>query len=97
MSDEKFKQAIEPVIKKQLQEATNRGINIGFTGALIGCYKKIEHCATVDEAVNILKAEADRVMNKIGGLSVDELEVEINEQIEAERVGKGDNQDGKVD
>ena len=70
-------EAIEPVVLDMLEKARNQGIHIGFSGATIGAYKKIENCKTVEEAVDILKAEANRVRKLLGLSDVDSMEMEM--------------------
>ena len=68
---------IEPVVMDMLEKARNQGIHIGFSGATIGAYKKIENCKTVEEAVGVLKAEANRVRERLGLSDVESMEMEM--------------------
>ena len=70
-------EVIQPVIQDMLDKAQSKGIEIGFSAAMIGAYKKIENCNTLEKAVNVLKAEANRIRKKMGLGTVDEMEEEI--------------------
>lgn len=66
-SDKSLHEIIEPIIKEKFEQSFMNGIHAGFNAALLGAATKIEQCATVQEAVDLLKAEADRVLKKVDG------------------------------
>ena len=57
---------IEANMKPMLEKARMDGINIGWMSFALGMSEKIKGCKTVDEAVELLKAESDRVRDKMG-------------------------------
>lgn len=57
---------IEANMKPMLEKARMDGINIGWMSFALGMSEKIKSCKTVDEAVKLLKAESDRVRDKMG-------------------------------
>lgn len=57
---------IEVNMKPMLEKARMDGINIGWMSFALGMSEKIKGCKTVDEAVELLKAESDRVRDKMG-------------------------------
>jgi len=52
------------------------GVNIGFQGAMIQAYEKIKDMNSVDEIKDCLKGEADKIREKMGLKSLDEVENE---------------------
>ena len=73
---------IQATIQDSLEKARMDGVMIGFSGAMVGAYKKIENCKTVDEAQKLLEEEANKVRKKMGLGTVEELI--NNESIEAD-------------
>lgn len=67
---------IEANMKPMLEKARMDGINIGWMSFALGMSEKIKGCKTVDEAVELLKAEGDKVRDKMGLKPIDEEEEE---------------------
>lgn len=57
---------IEANMKPMLEKARMDGINIGWMSFALGMSEKIQGCKTVEEAVELLKVESDRVRDKMG-------------------------------
>lgn len=72
-------EAIEPVIETKLKESFVKGVLTGFGGAYIGMYEKAKDCSTLDEVITMLKNEADATRTKLGLNTVDEMEVEMED------------------
>lgn len=64
---------IQPVIEEELKKARIIGVNIGFQGAMIQAYEKIKGMNSVDEIKVCLKGEADKIREKMGLKSLDEV------------------------
>lgn len=75
--DKELKDAIQPVIEDELTKARMIGVNIGFQGAMIQAYEKIKNMNSVDEIKACLKSEADKIREKMGLKSLDEV---VNEE-----------------
>lgn len=75
-------EAIEPVIEAKLKESFDKGVLTGFGGAYLGMYEKAKTKTTLQEVLDMLKAEADNVRAKLGLSDVDTLEEEIKANAE---------------
>lgn len=75
-------EAIKPVIETKLKESFNKGVLTGFSGAYLGMYEKAKTKDTLQEVLNMLRAEADSVRAKLGLSDVDTLEEEIKANAE---------------
>ena len=71
--DKELKDAIQPVIEDELARARMIGVNIGFQGAMIQAYEKVKNMDSVDEIKACLKGEADKIRDKMGLKSLDEV------------------------
>lgn len=71
--DKELKDVIQPVIEEELKKARMIGVNIGFQGAMIQAYEKIKNMNDVDEIKACLKDEADKIREKMGLKSLDEV------------------------
>ena len=74
--EKELKDAIQPVLEDELKKARMIGVNIGFQGAMIQAYEKIKDMNSVDEIKACLKGEADKIREKMGLKSLDEVENE---------------------
>lgn len=71
--NKELKDVIQPVIEEELKKARMIGVNIGFQGAMIQAYEKIKNMNSVDEIKACLKGEADKIREKMGLKSLDEV------------------------
>lgn len=71
--NKELKDVIQPVIEAELKKARMIGVNIGFQGAMIQAYEKIKDMNSVDEIKVCLKGEADKIREKMGLKSLDEV------------------------
>lgn len=71
--NKELKDVIQPVIEEELKKARMIGVNIGFQGAMIQAYEKIKNMNSVDEIKACLKEEANKIREKMGLKSVDEV------------------------
>lgn len=71
--NKELKDVIQPVIEEELKKARMIGVNIGFQGAMIQAYEKIKDMNSVDEIKVCLKSEADKIREKMGLKSLDEV------------------------
>lgn len=71
--NKELKDVIQPVIEEELKKARMIGVNIGFQGAMIQAYEKIKNMNSVDEIKACLKDEADKIREKMGLKSIDEV------------------------
>lgn len=76
--DKELKDAIQPVIEEELKKARMIGVNIGFQGAMIQAYEKVKDMQSVDEIKACLKLEANKIREKMGLKSLDEV---ANEEV----------------
>lgn len=76
--NKELKDAIQPVIEDELTKARMIGVNIGFQGAMIQAYEKIKNMNSVDEIKACLKNEANKIREKMGLKSLDEV---ANEEV----------------
>lgn len=65
--------AIQPVIEEELKKARMIGVNIGFQGAMLQAYEKVKDMQSVDEIKACLKDEANKIREKMGLKSLDEV------------------------
>lgn len=65
--------AIQPVIEEELKKARMIGVNIGFQGAMLQAYEKIKDMQSADEIKTCLKDEANKIREKMGLKSLDEV------------------------
>ena len=65
--------AIQPVIEEELKKARMIGVNIGFQGAMLQAYEKVKDMQSADEIKACLRAEADKIREKMGLKSLDEV------------------------
>lgn len=71
--NKELKDVIQPVIEEELKKARMIGVNIGFQGAMIQAYEKVKDMNSVDEIKVCLKGEADKIREKMGLKSLDEV------------------------
>ena len=71
--NKELKDAIQSVIEAELKKARMIGVNIGFQGAMIQAYEKVKDMNSVDEIKVCLKGEADKIREKMGLKSLDEV------------------------
>lgn len=71
--NKELKDVIQPVIEEELKKARMIGVNIGFQGAMIQAYEKIKKMDSVDEIKACLKDEANKIREKMGLKSLDEV------------------------
>lgn len=76
--DKELKDAIQPVIEEELKKARMIGVNIGFQGAMIQAYEKVKDMQSVDEIKACLREEANKIREKMGLKSLDEV---ANEEV----------------
>ena len=65
--------AIQPVIEEELKKARMIGVNIGFQGAMLQAYEKVKDMQSADAIKACLRAEADKIREKMGLKSLDEV------------------------
>lgn len=71
--NKELKDAIQPVIEAELKKTRMIGVNIGWQGAMIQAYEKVKDMNSVDEIKVCLKGEADKIREKMGLKSLDEV------------------------
>lgn len=71
--NKELKDIVQPIIEEELKKARMIGVNIGFQGAMIQAYKKIKKMDSVDEIKACLKDEANKIREKMGLKSLDEV------------------------
>lgn len=71
--EKETKDAIAPIIEEELKKARMIGVNIGFQGAMLQAYEKVKDMQSVDEIKACLKDEADKIREKMGLKSLDEV------------------------
>lgn len=71
--NKELKDVIQPVIEEELKKARMIGVEIGFQGAMIQAHEKIKDMQDVDEIKACLKDEADKIREKMGLKSLDEV------------------------
>lgn len=71
--NKELKDVIQPVIEEELKKARMTGVEIGFQGAMIQAHEKIKDMQDVDEIKACLKDEADKIREKMGLKSLDEV------------------------
>lgn len=71
--EKETKNAIEPIIENELKKARMIGVEIGWQGAMIQAYEKIKDMNSVDEIKTCLKEEANKIREKMGLKSLDEV------------------------
>ena len=76
--NKELKDVIQPVIEEELKKARMIGVNIGWQGAMIQAYEKVENMNNVDEIKACLKNEANKIREKMGLKSLDEV---ANEEV----------------
>lgn len=76
--NKELKDAIQPVIEDELTKARMIGVNIGFQGAMIQAYEKVKDMQSVDEIKACLRDEANKIREKMGLKSLDEV---ANEEV----------------
>lgn len=64
--NKELKDIIQPVIEEELKKSRMIGVQIGFQGAMIQAYEKVKDMNTVDEIKVCLRAEADKIREKMG-------------------------------
>ena len=64
--NKELKDIIQPVIEEELKKARMIGTNIGWQGAMLQAYNKINDMQSVDEIKAYLRAEADAVRKRMG-------------------------------
>lgn len=75
--NKELKDAIQPVIEAELKKTRMIGVNIGWQGAMIQAYEKVKDMNSVDEIKACLKGEADKIREKMGLKSLDEVANEV--------------------
>lgn len=71
--DKKLQDVIQPVIEAELKKARLTGIQIGWQTAFIQAYEKVKDMQDVEEIKACLKGEADKVRDRLGLKSLDEV------------------------
>lgn len=71
--NKELKDVIQPVIEEELKKARMIGTNIGWQGAMIQAYEKVKDMNSVDEIKACLKDEADKIRERMGLKSLDEV------------------------
>ena len=64
---------VKPIIEEELKKNRMIGVEIGFQGAMIQAYEKVKDMQSVDEIKACLKGEADKIREKMGLKSLDEV------------------------
>ena len=67
------KEIIQPIIEEELKKARMIGVEIGWQSAFIQAYEKVKNMQTVDEIKACLKDEANKIREKMGLKSLDEI------------------------
>lgn len=65
---------IQPVIEEELKKARMIGVEIGWQGAMLQAYEKVKDMQSADEIKACLKDEANKIREKMGIKSFDEVE-----------------------
>lgn len=71
--NKELKDVIQPVIEEELKKARMTGVEIGWQSAMIQAHEKIKDMQDVDEIKACLKDEADKIREKMGLKSLDEV------------------------
>lgn len=71
--EKELKDVIQPVIEEELKKARMIGVNIGFQGAMIQAYEKIKDMNNTEEIKACLKGEANKIRERMGLKSLDEV------------------------
>ena len=71
-----LKSLIEPVLADTFEKIRIQGIQIGWYSHAARCVAKIKDCKTVDEAIEKLEKEGNKVAEKLG-ITPDELEEDV--------------------
>lgn len=71
--EKEMKDVIQPVIEEELKKARMIGVNIGFQSAMIQAYEKVKNMNSADEIKACLKDEANKIREKMGLKSLDEI------------------------
>lgn len=71
--EKELKDVIQPVIEEELKKARMIGVNIGFQGAIIQAYEKIKDMNNTEEIKACLKGEANKIRERMGLKSLDEV------------------------
>ena len=71
--NKELRDVIQPIIEEELKKARMIGVNIGYHSAMIQAYEKIKDMNSVDEIKACLKGEADKIREKMGLKSLDEV------------------------
>ena len=71
--NKELKDIIQPVIEDQLKASRAIGTEIGWQAAFIQAYEKVKDMQSVDEIKVCLKGEADKIREKMGLKSLDEV------------------------
>lgn len=59
-----LKDVIQPVIEEKLKEARDIGVNIGWEGAMIVIYQKIQDMGSVGEVKSLIRKEINKIVEK---------------------------------
>ena len=78
--NKELKDVIQPVIEEELKKARMIGVEIGWQSAMIQAHEKIKDMQDVDEIKACLKDEADKIREKMGLKSLDEVTNEEENQ-----------------
>lgn len=65
---------IQPVIESELKKARMIGVEIGWQGAMLQAHEKVKDMQSADEIKACLKDEANKIREKMGIKSLDEVE-----------------------
>lgn len=71
--NKELKDIIQPVIEEELKKARMIGVNIGFQSAMIQAYEKVKNIDSANEIKVCLKGEADKIRERMGLKSLDEV------------------------
>lgn len=72
--------AIQPVIEEGMKKARMIGVEIGWQGAMILAYEKVKDMQSAEEIKACLKDEANKIREKMGLKSLDEVENDEDSQ-----------------
>lgn len=72
-NNQDLKALIEPVLADTFEKIRMQGIQIGWYSHAARCVTKIKDCKTVDEAIEKLEKEVNKVAEKLG-VSPDDFE-----------------------
>lgn len=60
-----IKDVVQPVITEKLLESRMIGVNIGWEGAMLSVYQKIQNMESVEEIKSLLRKEINAIVEKL--------------------------------